>query len=100
MAYPPEEVLERFEEFVKEINLEKSVDAVFYREDYGDYQIILDNSFHCELREKLIYIFMTDPKDADTRREIIYLLKHAAEYEEWEKSSVAGSGNENDIVID
>jgi len=100
MARTAQEVLDRFEEFAEEISLGKNIDAVFYREDYADYQIIMDDHFHCEIREKLIDVFFDNPKHADTRREIIFLLKHAVEYEEWEESPTGTDSGPGDIVLD
>jgi len=98
MAQTAQEVLDRLLEFSREIKLKQGIDAVFHREDYQDYQVILDEKFHCEIREKLIQILFDNPKHADTRREITFLLNHPVEYEEWEDSPVGGSGG--DIITD
>ncbi|MEW5894489.1 MAG: hypothetical protein AB1650_01855 [Candidatus Omnitrophota bacterium] len=96
MKYSPEQVLERITEFAKEINLRRTIDGVIYRNDYLDYQVLMDDRFHAELREKLIDVLFTDPNHADTRREITYLLRHAFEFEEWE--DVPAPSKEQDII--
>lgn len=88
MKYSPQDVLDHLIAFAQEIKLQKPIDGVIFREGYQDYQVILDNTFHCEIREKLIEMIMTDPKHVDTRREIAFLLQHPAEYEEWEDTPV------------
>lgn len=95
--YTAQEILDFVAAFADENKLGKSIDGVIYREDYQDYQVILDDTFHCEIREKLIDLIMTDPKHADTRREIAFLLQHAAEYEEWEEAPVPKN---TDIELD
>ena len=74
MIHTPQAVLDCLVEFLDEIEMKKEIDAVFYREDYQDYQVILDENTHCEIREKLIDIFRKDPNHDDTRREITFLL--------------------------
>lgn len=98
MTYSPQEVLDYLTSLAEEVKLGKAIDGVIYRDDYQDYQVILDDNFHIELREKLIDIIMENPKHADTRREIIFLLQHAVEYGEWEEVPTGGGGG--DIVID
>lgn len=88
MKYSPQDVLDYLLAFAKEIKLKQPIDGVIYREDYQDYQVILDNTFHCEIREKLIDLIMTNPKHSDTRRDITFLLQHPVEYEEWEDAPV------------
>jgi len=100
MLYEPQVVLDRLIELADEVKLEKTIDGVIYRDDYQDYQVILDDAFHCEIREKLIDIFMKDPKHGDTRREIVFLLMHPAEYEEWEEGPAVKPPSDIDIEID
>ena len=99
MIHSPQEVLDRLVALFEELHIEKSVDAVFFREDHDDYQVVLDDNFHCEIRKKLIDVFLENDKHADTRRELLFLLKHANEYEEWEDSPVTTT-KKDDIVID
>ncbi len=89
MKYSPQQILDYLTAFAEEIKLKQPIDGVIYREDHQDYQVILDTNFHCEIREKLIDIIMTDPKHADTRREITFLLQHPMEYEDWEEAPTA-----------
>ena len=81
--YDPQKVLDMMTQFVQEIALGKSVDSVHYREDYQDYMIILDEHYHCELREKLIDTLFKE-RNADLVREIVFRLKNAAKFEDWE----------------
>ncbi len=84
MNHEPTDILEQLLKFAKEINLKIAVEGVIYRDGYDDYQVLFENRFHCEVRAKLIDVLMENPKHADTRREITFLLNHPIEFEEWE----------------
>jgi len=88
-----QKVLEIMQGIVKEAQLPREVSGVIYRADYQDIQVILDDDFHCEIRVKLFQDYLLH-KHPDARREIIYLIQHAAAFEEWERPpSGAGSGD-------
>ena len=86
MLQTPEVTVKIVEELCEEIAISREVDTVLYREDYQDYQVIFSDRTHCELREKLIDLMITgDAKmKEDTKREIVFRLKNAIEFEEWE----------------
>ncbi len=96
-----EKVYAVIESIVNEIKLARQITDIYYRSDYLDYQIILDNHYHCEIREKLIETYFEN-KDEDIKREIVFLLEHAEKYEEWEDKSPQQPTKppESDIVID
>ena len=104
MLYPEEKIQKVIEELLAEAGIKREVDVVVYRKDYLDYQVVMDGSHHSELREKLFELMLTnnDPK-GDARRELKYLLKNAAEYEEWEKDDIIakeGGGGGDNIKIE
>ena len=100
MLHNPQVVLDRLTELSGEIKLKQNVDGVIYRDDHQDYQVILADVFHCEIREKLIDIFIKDPRHGDTRREIVFLLEHPSEFEEWEKGPATAAPPSTDIELD
>lgn len=81
-----QEVLDFLHNFAEKEKITHEVDGVIWREDHQDYQILLEKNFHIEIREKLIDHLLSDPKHADTKREIIFLLNHPNEFEEWEET--------------
>lgn len=86
MLHTAQKVLDFLHAFTEEIKLDKEVDGVIWREDHQDYQVLLEGNFHTEIREKLIDLLLTNPKHADTRREVTFLLKNPNEFEEWEET--------------
>ena len=86
MKHTAQEILDFLHDFAEKENLKHEIEGVIWREDYQDYQILLEKNFHIEIREKLINLLLDDPKHADTRREIIFLLNHPNEFEEWEET--------------
>lgn len=104
MLFSEEKVKMAVEALVLEAGLSRKVTRLSYRTDYMDYQVVLDGSHHCELREKLFQIyFSNNDKDGDSQREIKYLLSNAMEYEDWEKENEAAgpdSGPEDKIGVD
>ena len=107
MFYTEDKIKKAVEGFLKEAELPKKVTRISYRPDYMDYQVVLDGSHHCELREKLFQIYFTNnDKDGDAQREIKYLLQNAMEYEDWEKEnetdnkSRASDAGEDKIGVD
>lgn len=79
----------------------RRITGIIYRPDYMDYQVILDDTHHCEIREKLIDTFEAD-KSGDVRREIKDLIINAVEFEEWEQPAEAanGAGESDAMIID
>jgi hypothetical protein len=101
MLYKEDKVKQTVEEFLKEAGLSQKVTRISYRPDYMDYQVVLDGTHHCELREKLFQIhFTNNDKDGDAKREVKYLLQNAMEYEDWEKENEAGPPSEDRIGVD
>ncbi|MCK5581242.1 MAG: hypothetical protein KAJ18_08215 [Candidatus Omnitrophica bacterium] len=70
-------------EIVEDIGLEQKILSISYRLQWQDYQIILDNESHCELREKLINVYFSE-KNTDVYREIAFRLQHPTQFEDWE----------------
>ncbi len=87
MLQTPEQTANLIDTICKEQEIDREVETVYYREDYQDYQIIFFDKTHCELREKLIDIMINgDAKmKADAQREIVFRIKNAIEFEEWER---------------
>lgn len=96
-----EKVYAVIESIANEIKLAKQISDVYYRPDYLDFQIILDEHYHCEIREKLVETYF-ESKDEDVKREIVFLLEHAEKYEDWEDKGTQQPTKppEPDIVID
>ena len=86
MLQTPEVPVKIVEDLCEELEIKRGVDTVYYREDYQDYQVIFADKTHCELREKLIDIMVNgDAKmKEDTKREIVFRIKNAIEFEDWE----------------
>ena len=108
MGMDIEKVLEVMQGIALEGKLPREVSGVIYREDYQDYQVIIADDYHCEIREKLFNDFV-QLKHVDARREIVYLMQNAVLFEEWERpdtgqqggSSGGGGGQgEGKIVVD
>ena len=91
MIHSAEKVMEILKVIANEIGVSQQIESVTYREDYQDYQVIIDDNFHCEIREHLIEEYMKT-KHVDIRKEIFFRLEHATEFEEWEQKSSGGSG--------
>lgn len=68
----------------QKINLAREITEIYSREDYQDYQVLLDGEYHCEIREKLVDDYDTFKVD-DVRREIIFRLENAEKLEEWDE---------------
>ena len=84
MPKSADEVKVILEDILRESKLERDIGSVTYRDDYQDYQVLVDGRFHCEIREKLIADYVGFNKNKDVVRNIRFLLEHAVEYEEWE----------------
>ena len=92
----PQEVLDFFNKLLGEENIKKEIYCVDYREDWEDYRIIFEDRTHAELRQKLIDTIIANPTHGDTRREVLFLINHAPEFEEWEDDEGAGSKSSGD----
>ncbi len=85
---------------IEEIKSPKKITEIYYRESYQDYQVILGEHWHTELREKLIIDYFAT-NNPDLKREIVGRLQNPMKYEEWEDPSTPNKGdNEEGIVID
>lgn len=86
---------------VEQIKPLRKINEIYYRESYQDYQVVLDDHYHTELREKLIVEFLAT-NNPDLKREIVGRLQNPMKYEEWEDPSTPQSKGDNDegIVID
>lgn len=92
------------ESIANDLKFSKPLTEIIYREDYGDYQVIIDDNLHCEIRERLIEEYIKT-KHVDIRKEIFFRLEHAVEFEEWEqpessKQSQGGGDYRGDVVVD
>jgi hypothetical protein len=101
MPFSDEKVQALLEEAMRTAGVKRRIDAVLYRDDYQDYVIVLDNDYHCEIREKLIEDYDRF-RNKDIVRQIKFLLEHAVLYEEWEKpgNQVARPADGGDVVVD
>lgn len=97
MHHSAEEVMKTLQEIAQDMKLDKHLSQVICREDYADYQVVLDGTHHCEIREKIMDVYITD-KDKDVLKEIKFRLEHAALYEEWERldADKRGAGGDNE----
>lgn len=84
MPQTEEKALEIIETIATEMKIPQKVEGLRYRADYQDYQILLDETFHCEFREKLIDLLAENIKDKEARKEVEFRLKHPVEFEDWE----------------
>lgn len=93
MIHEGEKVLMTMQKMVDEMGRKESVTHVIYRQDYADYMIVINNRFHCEVREKLMDIYFGS-KDgesvkSDAVREIKYLIENnVLEFDEFELASM------------
>jgi hypothetical protein len=89
MPHSEEKVLEIIKGIAAEIKFTRKIESATYRADWQDYQIIMDGTFHCEIREKLIDVLADDTiKDkvlrGDSRKEVEFRLSNPVEFEDWE----------------
>jgi len=89
MLHSEEKVSQMVAEVSREMGLTWKITRVIYRDDYQDYYVILSGSHHCELRQKLVDVYM-ESRDEDIRKEIEFRLAHAVELEEWEREDGGG----------
>jgi len=99
MIHSEEKILEVLEAVVNKIRLKKAITDLSFRADYEDFVVILDDDFHCEIREKLLDNYI-QTKSSDFLREIRFRLEHATEYEEWEKNTPPPPAEEKTEVDD
>ena len=84
MTFPEVDVMQFVTQVAGQLKIPQKVQSLRYRQDYQDYQAILDQEWHCEFREKIVELAMKE-KDQDARREIEFRLKHPMKFEEWER---------------
>ncbi len=101
MRHNAEEVMKILQEVAQDMKLDKKIQQIICREDYGDYQAVLDGTHHCEIREKLVEMYVAN-KDPDSLREIKGALQNAALYEEWERldAKKREDSDDDDVLID
>ncbi|MCK5213755.1 MAG: hypothetical protein KAR05_00190 [Candidatus Omnitrophica bacterium] len=86
---------------VKDMDNRVTINEVYYRPDYQDYQIIVNTRYHCEIREKL-FLDYAQHEHPDIKREIIFRLDNLMEFEDWEDGPDSGGGEpaSDGMVID
>src|SRR3989338_9104627 len=84
---------------IKEMKLKQELTEIAYRSDYQDYQVILDDNHHCEIREKLIEDFMST-KSGDAKKQIQFKLGHPIAWEDWERPVKPVSQDDKPVVDD
>jgi len=89
MSQGSQKALEALAAVVKEMKLKAELTEISYRPDYQDYQVIFDDTHHCEIREKLIEDYMAT-KNGDALREMHYLFNHLIAWEEWDRPEKSG----------
>ena len=101
MKYSEEKVAEILGGLAKEFNYTRQVTDVTYRADYQDYQVIIDNTHHCEIREKLIDDCLK-VKNSDALKDIRFRLEKAIPYEDGEHPDDAPPppSSKSDMVVD
>ena len=81
-----QEAIDAIAAIIKDMKLKQELTGIAYRIDHQDYQVVFDDTHHCEIRDKLITDFMTT-KNGDAKRQIQFQLRHLIAWEDWEKSS-------------
>lgn len=105
MAHNLEDVMKILQDIAAQMKLGKEVEKITFRKEYGDYQIILDETHHCEIREKLLDMYIAE-KHADSLREIKHCLSQALPFEEWDqidagnREAQAEGGQDDEPLID
>ena len=100
MLHSEEKALEVIQSIAQEgMSLKRQITGLAYRADYQDYQVILDKTHHCEIREKLVDAFIKS-KDQDVRKEIIFRLENPTAFEEWEMDVPPDGSKRDESVID
>ncbi len=95
-----EKVFAAIEKFAQAIGLKRKLTDLMYRKDAQDYQFILDDDYHCEIRGKLIEGFLADPKNGDIHREIRFRLENAPAFEDVEERGSNQGKPEEKIQIE
>ncbi len=101
MARSDDEVKGIFLEILKQAGVTRSINDVYYRDDYQDYRVIVDDVHRCEIREKLVDDYC-EFHHKDTFNEICYLIEHAVfdEELEFERNLVNDEGSDGMITDD
>jgi len=102
MRHSEEKVTQIVRNLSQERELPWNSFQVAYRNDYQDYQVLLNNNYRCELREKLIDVYL-DNGDPDIKMEIEFRLAHPIELEDWERDDLdlpAAGDDKKDIAVD
>lgn len=103
MLHTKEEVIKAVCVVAEGMKLDKKVRDVICREDYEDYQVVLEDTHHCEIRDKVMGAYITS-QDKESFKEIKFALQHAAQYSEWERLDSKKKRDDEDddqgIVID
>ena len=85
---------------MKEMGSKLKITDLSYRNDYQDFQVIFDDRYHAEFRQKLIDTFAAD-KTGDVKREIVFRIENPMEFEDWEdKPGDVPQGGDDRMVID
>ena len=109
MLHSEEKAMEIIKRIAGHIGLPRQIQEVCYREDYMDYQVLLDENHHCEIREKLIDTYVNTKGGvvkSDVEREIRFRLENAIEFEEWEERQPRKEGQQQagekkgDVAVD
>lgn len=98
MATGSKEAIDAIVVITKEMKLKKKMTEISYRSDYEDYQVIFDETHHCEINASTINDFMST-KNGDLKREIQFRLNHLIAFEEWDKPVPPGQREEK-IQVD
>ncbi len=93
------EAIETIAGIIQEMKLKQELTEIAYRIDYQDYQVVFDDSHHCEIREKLINDFMAT-KNGDAKKQIQFKLTHLIAWEEWEKPVKPTQQDDKPVVED
>jgi len=99
MSTGSKEAIDAIVAIIKDMKLKQEVTEITYRTDYQDYQVIFDETHHCEINESTIEGFM-GTKNGDLKREIQFRLNHLVAFEEWDKPVPPGAKQEEKMQVD
>ncbi|MDP2653983.1 MAG: hypothetical protein Q8Q08_08130 [Candidatus Omnitrophota bacterium] len=98
MPHKPEIIKAKIEALMREVGDKRDITYILYREDYMDYQITLEDKYSCEIREKLVDLYIKDlDKEGDAQREIRRVLQTAVVIDTWEKEAAKEMGEKIDV---
>ena len=93
-----QEAIDAIAAIIKDMKLKQELTGIAYRIDHQDYQVVFDDTHHCEIRDKLINDFMST-KNGDAKKQIQFKLNHLVAWEDWEKPD-RPTQQDDSLVVD